>query len=58
MCSYPERWRDWPDETRQPFGENRIGANSCRSVVFWKIRAPTVHKGPLLLEEAIIIRQH
>ena len=29
---YPERWRDWPDETRQPCLADILrgkGANSC-----------------------------
>ncbi len=30
--SYPEWWRDWPNETRQPVVLEPQGANSC-----WKI---------------------
>src|SRR5690606_5402005 len=37
--SYPERWRDWPDETRQPSAAIRgNGANSCRAQRFWQMR--------------------
>jgi len=28
--SYPERWRDWPDEARQLAYLFRCCANSCR----------------------------
>jgi hypothetical protein len=24
MCSYSEWWRDWPDETQQPFGKSKL----------------------------------
>jgi hypothetical protein len=32
VFSYPEWWRDWPDETRQPVGSCQCGANSSREL--------------------------
>jgi len=44
IYSYPERWRDWPDETRQP--TFRYGAKSCR-IYSWKMRGDRINEPSL-----------
>jgi len=54
--SYPERWRDWPDETRQPLPAALWagkGANSCRATVLKDKRRFSAQ--PLLVEEVFCV---
>jgi S-adenosylmethionine synthetase len=37
FAAHQERWRDWPDEARQPATSMERGANSCRMLPFWEM---------------------
>lgn len=52
--SYREWWRDWPDETRQPWSDGPYGAKSC-GVILRDKKVGTVQIAPLLSGEGLSV---